>query len=222
MSRRVPVPTRRRLRSAAFGLAVLLSLAAGCAAPPPRQVAPPARPAPEDLIVLLPGQDGQTGAVSVTHGSEQRILDAPYATARIGVDGGLQTGVATEAEVRRIWGDALASQPPRPMSFLLYFLEGKDELTPESRRVIQQIFAEIGRRPAPEIAVIGHTDRVGSVQFNDALSLRRAQKIRDDMVKLGVPADQIQVAGRGEREPLVATEDEVAEPRNRRVEISVR
>jgi outer membrane protein OmpA-like peptidoglycan-associated protein len=80
----------------------------------------------------------------------------------------------------------------------------------------------LGRRPAPEIAVIGHTDRVGSVQSNDALSLRRAQRIRDDMGKLGVPVDQIQVAGRGEREPLVATEDEVAEPRNRRVEISVR
>jgi outer membrane protein OmpA-like peptidoglycan-associated protein len=218
----VPAPTRRRRGFAAFGLAVLLSLAAGCAAPPPRQAAPPARPVPEDLFVLLPGQDGQTGAVSVTHGAEQRILDAPYATARIGVAGGLQTGVATETEVRRIWGEALASQPPRPVSFLLYFLEGKDELTPESQRVIQQIFAEIRRRPAPEIAVIGHTDRVGSVQSNDALSLRRAQKIRDDMVKLGVPADQIQVAGRGEREPLVATEDEVAEPRNRRVEISVR
>lgn len=100
--------------------------------------------------------------------------------------------------------------------------KGKDDLTPESERVIRQIFAEIGRRPAPEIAVIGHTDRAGSVDFNDALSLRRAQRIRDDMVKLGVPADQIQVAGRGEREPLVATEDEVAEPRNRRVEISVR
>ena len=222
MSRRVPVPTRRRLRSAAFGLAVLLSLAAGCAAPPPRQAAPAARPAPEDLIVLLPGQDGQTGAVSVTHGSEQRILDAPYATARIGVDGGLQTGVTTEAEVGRIWGDALASQPPRPVSFLLYFLEGKDELTQDSQGVIQQIFAEIGRRPAPEIAVIGHTDRVGSVQSNDALSLRRAQKIRDDLVQLGVVAEQIQVAGRGEREPLVPTEDEIAEPRNRRVEISVR
>jgi outer membrane protein OmpA-like peptidoglycan-associated protein len=217
------MPTRRHRRAPiAIGVVVLLALAAGCAAPPPRQAAPPARPAPEDLIVLLPGQDGKTGAVSVTHGSEQRILDAPYATARVGVDGGLQTGVATEAEVGRIWGDALASQPPRPVSFLLYFLEAKDELTPESERVIQQIFAEIGRRPAPEIAVIGHTDRVGSVQSNDALSLRRAQKIRDDMVKLGVPADQIQVAGRGEREPLVATEDEVAEPRNRRVEISVR
>ena len=54
------------------------------------------------------------------------------------------------------------------------------------------------------------------------LSLRRAQKIREDLVKLGVPAEQIQVAGRGEREPLVAIEDEVAEPRKRHVEISVR
>ena len=219
---RVPAPTPRHRRAAAFGLAVLLVLAAGCAAGPPRRAAPPVRPAPEDLIVLLPGQDGQTGAVSVTHGAEQRILDGPYATARIGIDGRLETGLSTEAEARRIWGDALAAQPPPPVSFLLYFLEGKDELTLDSQRVIQQIFAEIGRRPAPEIAVIGHTDRVGSVQSNDELSLRRARKIRDDMVKLGVPADQIQVAGRGEREPLVPTEDEVVEPRNRRVEISVR
>jgi outer membrane protein OmpA-like peptidoglycan-associated protein len=219
----MPAPNPRRSGAAiASSLAVLLSLAAGCAAPPPRQAAPPVPPAPEDLFVLLPAQDGQTGAVSVMHGSEQRILDVPYATARIEVEGRLETGLSTEAEVRRIWGDALAALPPRPVSFLLYFLEGKDELTPESERVIQQIFAEIARRPAPEIAVIGHTDRVGSVQFNDALSLRRAQKIRDDLVRLGVVAEQIQVAGRGEREPLVPTEDEIAEPRNRRVEISVR
>jgi outer membrane protein OmpA-like peptidoglycan-associated protein len=108
------------------------------------------------------------------------------------------------------------------MSFLLYFLEARDELTPESRQVMQQVFAEIARRPAPEIVVIGHTDRVGAVPYNDALSLRRAAKVRDDLVKLGIPADRIQIAGRGEREPLVTTEDEVPEPRNRRVELSVR
>jgi outer membrane protein OmpA-like peptidoglycan-associated protein len=178
--------------------------------------------APANLVVLLPEPDGKTGAVSVARGAEQQMLDAPYAAARIGAGGRLETGVATPQEVSRIWGDALAAQPPRPISFLLYFLEGKDDLTPESQRVVQQIFAEIARRPSPEIVVIGHTDRVGTVAFNDALSLRRAQKVRDDLVKLGVAADQIQVAGRGEREPLVATEDEVAEARNRRVEISLR
>ena len=197
MSRRVPVPTRRRLRSAAFRLAVLLSLAAGCAAPPPRQAAPPARPAPEDLIVLLPGQDGKDGRrlgdarLRATH-PRRALCHRADQSRRRAPDGRHHRGGGADAS------GAMPSplQPPRPVSFLLYFLEAKDELTPESERVIQQIFAEIGRRPAPEIAVIGHTDRVGSVQSNDALSLRRAQKIRDDMVKLGVPADQIQVAGR--------------------------
>ncbi len=81
---------------------------------------------------------------------------------------------------------------------------------------------EIGSHPAPEIVVVGHTDRVGSLAYNDALSLRRAERVRAQLVQVGIPNDQISVAGRGEREPLKATEDEVAEPLNRRVEITVR
>lgn len=158
----------------------------------------------------------------MTHAGMEHVLDTPYAAARIREEGRLDRGVSTPDEVTRTFADALAAQPPRPVSFLLYFLEGKDALTPESQQVVQQIFAEIARRPAPEIVIIGHTDRVGSVISNDALSLRRAEKVRDDLVKLGIPADQMEVAGRGEREPLVPTEDEVPEPRNRRVEISVR
>ena len=205
-------------RAGALGLSV--ALAAGCAQPPKP---PPhaARPA-ETFVVLLPDVDGKTGAVSVSRGTAEAILDTPYAAARPAAGGGIETAVATPEEVRRVWGDALAAQPARPVSFLLYFLEGKDELTPDSQQVMRDITAEIARRPVPEIAIIGHTDRVGTVAFNDALSLRRAQKVRDDFVNLGIPADRIQVAGRGEREPLVPTDDEVAEPRNRRVEISVR
>jgi outer membrane protein OmpA-like peptidoglycan-associated protein len=173
-------------------------------------------------VVLLPDADGKTGAVAVTRGADEHVLDAPYVAAGVGDDGRLQVSRTAPEEVRRIWGDSLDALPQRPATFLLYFLEGRDDLTPESQQVIQQLFAEIARRAALEIVVIGHTDRVGTVPFNDALSLRRAQKVRDDLVKLGVAPAQIQVAGRGEREPLVATEDEVAEPRNRRVEISVR
>jgi OOP family OmpA-OmpF porin len=205
----------------AVALLCLIALG-GCATPPPPPPPQAPRATRNDLVVLLPDQDGKTGALSVTHAGEARVLDAPYAAARIEQEGRLQTGSATPAEVKRIFADALAAQPPRPVSFLLYFLEGKDTLTPESQQVVQQMFAEIARRPAPEIVVIGHTDRVGSVPANDALSLRRAQKVRDDLIKLGIPADRIQVAGRGEREPLVPTGDEVPEPRNRRVEISVR
>jgi len=203
----------------AAALLALLVLC-GCAAPPPP--APVAKPSRDDLVVLLPDQGGKTGALAVTEGSTERVLDTPYAAARVKEEGRLEVGTATPDEVKAAFGAALAAQPPRPVSFLLYFLEGKDALTPESQQVVQQIFAEIARRPAPEIVIIGHTDRVGSVASNDALSLKRAERMRDDLIKLGVPADRIEVAGRGEREPLVPTEDEVAEPRNRRVEVSVR
>jgi len=202
---------------------VLLALY-GCATPAPEpKPAPVSKPARDDLIVLLPDPEGKAAALSVTHGADQRVLSAPYAAARIKEEGRLDTVDITPDEVNRVFGEVVAALPPRPVSFLLYFLEGKDQLTAESQQVVQQIFDEIKRRPAPEIVIIGHTDRVGTVPYNDALSLRRAEKVRDDLKNvLGIPAEQIQVAGRGEREPLVPTEDEVAEPRNRRVEISVR
>ncbi|MGH8751809.1 MAG: OmpA family protein, partial [Burkholderiales bacterium] len=88
--------------------------------------------------------------------------------------------------------------------------------------IVPEVFAEIARRPAPEVVVIGHTDAVGTLEYNDTLSLQRAKKVRDDLVKLGIPTEHIRVAGRGKRELLVPTRDEVSEPRNRRVEISVR
>jgi OmpA-OmpF porin, OOP family len=70
--------------------------------------------------------------------------------------------------------------------------------------------------------VVGHTDRQGSLEYNDGLSLRRAERVRAQLVRIGIAGERIGVAGRGERAPLVPTEDGVAEPRNRRVEIIVR
>src|SRR4030095_11346360 len=99
---------------------------------------------------------------------------------------------ATEEEVKQVFGEALAALPPRPVSFILYFLEGTDELTADSKQIVRQVFDEIARRPAPDVLVIGHTDRVGSVQANDRLSLRRAERMRDELVKLGAAADRIQ------------------------------
>jgi outer membrane protein OmpA-like peptidoglycan-associated protein len=208
------------MRAGAGALLLALLALASCARPTPPAPAP--AQTRDDLVVLLPGQDGKTGALTVGEAGAERTLDTPYAAARIKEPGRIETGVASPEEVNRVFGDALAAQPPRPVSFLLYFVEGKDELTPDSQQVLQQVFAEIARRPAPEVVVIGHTDRVGTLAYNDALSLRRAEKVRDDLVKLGIPADRIHAVGRGEREPLVPTDDEVAEPRNRRVEISVR
>jgi outer membrane protein OmpA-like peptidoglycan-associated protein len=196
----------------------LCALAAGCAARPVAQA-----PSRDDQVVLLPGADGKTGALTVTHAGNAVTLDQPYATATVTQEGRLDAGRTTAEEVQARLGSTLAALPPRPTTFRLYFLENSEELTPESKVEMGKILPEIAARPAPEIIVIGHTDRRGTVPHNDALSLRRAERVRGVLTtQLGLPRENIQVAGRGEREPLVPTEDEVAEPRNRGVEITVR
>jgi OmpA-OmpF porin, OOP family len=125
-------------------------------------------------------------------------------------------------EVDARFGAALAAQPIRAKSFTLYFLEGQDEFTVESKEIFETVFAEIARYPVPDLVVVGHTDKVGSDQFNDALALRRAEAVRTTLIVRGVAPANITTVGRGKREPLIPTADGVAEPRNRRVEIVVR
>ncbi len=174
-----------------------------------------------ERVVLLPATDGPLGAVLINPGKGEQRLDQPYAASvrRLGDNRLTQMSAA---EVQERYGPTLKAQPKRSQSYIVYFREGSDELTPESLATFDRVKAEIKQREAPEIAVIGHTDRVGSDPANDALSKQRAATVRDALVAAGLDSRLIEVAGRGEREPLVPTADEVAEPKNRRVEISVR
>ena len=190
-------------------------------APAPAKVEAP-RPVP-DRVVLLPDASGQAGAVVLrsSSGIEQR-LDKAYLGAEVARDGGVAVSQQEPAEIEARFRSLLDARPPAPVSFTVYFRSGGNDLTPESRAILDQVRAELGRRPAPEIQVIGHTDRVGRQEANDELSIRRAGTVRDILIAAGIPGDQIETAGRGERDPLVPTAEEVAEARNRRVEISVR
>jgi outer membrane protein OmpA-like peptidoglycan-associated protein len=176
----------------------------------------------DETVVVLPGPGGGAGTVVVQRGGERQVLDQPYAMSRIQGDGPPQAARSSDAEVRATFGDTLRALPGRPASFLLYFVVGKDDLTDESRAQLQKILAELKARPVPDVAVIGHTDTVGNDEANDALSLQRAVRVKEYLAGIGIDPARIQVSGRGERELLVRTADNVAEPRNRRVEISVR
>ena len=80
----------------------------------------------------------------------------------------------------------------------------------------------MARRPAAEVVVTGHTDRAAEAGYNDSLSLKRAKAVRKLLVARGLPEESVIAAGRGEREPLVASADGAREAKNRRVEITVR
>lgn len=171
---------------------------------------------------MVPAADGHVGAVVLWTEGERRVIDTAYGAQRILPDGSVREEQLTEAQLRRDFGATLDALPGRPASFTLYFLEGRDELTAPSRVELEKVFGELRRRPLPDVMVIGHTDTVGGLAYNDRLSLARAERMREMLIPLGIPAERIQAAGRGKRELLVPTEDSVPEPRNRRVEISVR
>ena len=85
-----------------------------------------------------------------------------------------------------------------------------------------EILSTIGRRRSNDVSIIGHTDRVGSRDQNYRLGLDRAAEVRSLLVRRGVDPSFIQVDSHGQDNPLVPTGDQVQEPRNRRVEVTVR
>jgi len=176
----------------------------------------------QETVVLLPGPDGRTGQVVVQREGARQVLDQPYAANVVRSDGRLEGQQVSEQRVSEAFGSTLAALPARATTFLLYFLTGKDELTPESTAELEKILADMKSRPVPDIVVTGHTDTVGSGDSNDRLSMQRAERVKQFLTGIGIPSDRIVTAGRGERELLVPTADNVDEPRNRRVEINVR
>jgi OOP family OmpA-OmpF porin len=174
------------------------------------------------LVVLLPEEGGGATAVTVGAGSQRTILDKPYSAAAVDRDGNIANKILTAEAAKRTFADALAAQPPQPLSFMLYFETNSVEVTAASRATLDGLLAEVAKRNAVEVQVTGHTDRVGSIPDNDRLSLQRAEAVRAMLIQRGIQASFLRAVGRGEREPLVPTADEQPEPRNRRVEVIVR
>jgi outer membrane protein OmpA-like peptidoglycan-associated protein len=191
---------------------------AGCAQPPKP---PPPKPKYSERIILLPNRDGRASAVVVKRATGEQELAAPYQGIDLTGDQEKPAGYS-EQEVQKRYGQVLAVQPARPFSYSLYFVTGRTDLTPQSKAALGEVREKIKSFPAAQVTVIGHTDRVGTPEANDALSLKRAGAIRDMLVQIGIPREAIEVVGRGEREPLVQTQDGKSEERNRRVEIKLR
>jgi len=174
------------------------------------------------FVVLLPEDNNPGSAVSIGQGDQMTIIDEPMTSASVGARGRVKKKVVTTAEVEKDFAQALAAQPPVPISFTLYFQEGSTEVLPESRDTLDALFVEVAKRQAVEVQVTGHTDTVGREADNDTLSMERAKTIKDMLVEKGLQTDVIRAVGRGERELLVLTPDNFREPKNRRVEVIVR
>ena len=114
----------------------------------------------------------------------------------------------------------VAAKPEPVKDYLVFFDWNKATLTPEARKIIADSVAQAKAINAKQVKVVGHTDTSGSAAYNLRLSVRRAEAVKAEMARLGVPAAAITVEGRGQEDPLVPTADGVREPQNRRAAIS--
>jgi len=205
---------------------LFLSMLAGAllaACGPKPVVTAPVRPA-QALVALLPDADtGKTGRaiVSSTEATADLATERASTLATTGRGPG-PVATLSQAEVDRLFGEALAALPPPPGHFTLYFKFESDELTEESRALVTQIVEAVKGRTAPEVAIVGHTDTMGTASANVDLGLKRAMMVRARLVEAGLDPATIDVTSHGEGDPLVRTADDTPEPRNRRVEISVK
>ncbi|PRY06333.1 OmpA family protein [Paraburkholderia sp. BL25I1N1] len=175
-----------------------------------------------DKIILLPDPDGKVGAVVVHSATGEQTIDKAYAGVDVTKGGSIETTVDSQSTVQARYGELLAARPPWPMTFTIYFLfDSATELAPESAATVQKLKTVLATWPAPQLVVVGHTDLAGSQEFNDRLSMQRAQTVAAFLIKQGIPAQRIETAARGKREPLVPTADGMPHRMNRRAVITI-
>ena len=106
-----------------------------------------------------------------------------------------------------------------PAEYTVYFGFNEASLTPTGAQTVAE--ASGAAMTSSSVSVVGHTDTVGSVSYNQALSEARAATVVGAMVGNGVNPAIITASGRSELDLAVPTADEVREARNRRVEIGL-
>jgi outer membrane protein OmpA-like peptidoglycan-associated protein len=168
-----------------------------------------------------------------TDAEARRIKDSTNAVAEAARVKGM-----TDAEARRAkeLADAearrLAEQKSNDTVFILIkgktivlrgvnFEFNKATLTNESERILWRAYNAMVASPDVRVVITGHTDNVGSQKYNQALSLRRAQAVKNWLVKEGIASNRMRTVGRGLNEPVASNETDAGRAENRRIEFYV-
>ncbi len=177
-----------------------------------------------NLFVLMPDPDGKTGHIAVENKGGTLLIDKPGHVTEVKDQATppAPSRPMEEKEIQNIFGAALSAQPLQPVTYILNFKTGGADLTEESEKKLPEISTTVNKRKSSDISVVGHSDTVGTKEINYEISFNRAQRVKEILVGMGVDPLVITTDSHGEDNPLVKTADEVAEPKNRRVEVTIR
>jgi adhesin transport system outer membrane protein len=184
----------------------------------PKEAPPKAPPPKLSYVVLIPSPDGTVGEVVVKGQGGEQVLNK---SGQAGTLDGRELLKVDDKTIKSDFGGAIAAQPKIPVRYALNFASGTT-LTAESEAMLAQIVAEADSRPVVDVSLIGHTDTLNSFEYNDKLGLKRATQVSEMLLAKGLRTNSLTIESQGERNLLVPTPDNTFEPRNRRVEISVR
>ncbi len=189
---------------------VWLALLAGCS--------------PGSVVVLIPDPNGKVGKLTVSNQGGSQVLEKSGQAIFIR---DAQTPpeapvVMEQAEIQKRFGPALAARPSPPVHFILYFFSDSTKLVKSSKALLPQVISAIKQRVSVDVSVVGHCDTTGGDIYNLRLSQRRAMAVAKILTASGVDRKTLEITSHGKRRLLIPTADNVREPRNRRVEVTVR
>jgi outer membrane protein OmpA-like peptidoglycan-associated protein len=175
-------------------------------------------------VVLVPDAAGKVGKVSVKTKAGEQVLSQSGAstTARAADKTPTRIKVLDSMKIQKMFGTVLANEPAPPLHYTILFPAGSAALPPNAMLQLTAVYQSVQARKSCDASVIGHSDRTGDNSTNKGISLQRAESVASVLKTAGLKGDCLDVRYYGENDPAVPTADEVAEPRNRRVEIEVR
>lgn len=180
--------------------------------------------AQKSVIVLLPEDGTVSGEVAVVNAQGSQVLNQSWQSVEIAGSQGLPARpvVLDETTVQGVFGRVMSVMPLQPVRYLLYYKQGSTELRPDSQLLLPAIIKAIKERHPAQLSVVGHTDTMGTADFNYQLGLLRARTLSELLVSLGAAPVHIETISHGKTDLLVKTPDQTPEPRNRCAEVTIR
>lgn len=174
------------------------------------------------VVLLNNGKKQNAVVVSTNKGSSQLDKVGSYVDLKDKESAISEVKTMTKEEIKRRFGKVLAASPKKPVSYMVYFKPKSKELTKESKEVLSTAIEMMKKRTPCVVDLIGHTDTKGSNELNIKVSIQRAKLIESILKDRGIEVLSLKAKGYGEEDLQVKTADNVAEAKNRNVEIFIK
>lgn len=178
---------------------------------------------PKSMVVLLESEKSHNAVLVTTQKGEAELNETGSYVDLVAKDSPpKEIKKMSQDEIANRFAKALATEPLKPVSYVVYFKNGSTELTEASKKTLQEALEMIEKRTPCVVDVIGHTDTVGSSQINQKVSLDRAKSIKSIIQAQKLKIVSLVAKGYGEEDLLVQTKNNKPEPKNRNVEIFIK